>query len=65
MSEQTRRGCAQNTTNAGCGPGLKAALATKKAGLAAGEPRKRVNWLSVSPTKSLRTSRQCLDCWAL
>ena len=29
------------------------------------EWRMRPDWLSISRTKWLRTSRECLDCWAL
>ena len=29
------------------------------------EWRTRPDWLSISRTKWLRTSRECLDCWAL
>jgi hypothetical protein len=29
------------------------------------EWRVRPDWLSISRTKWLRTSRECLDCWAL
>ena len=65
MSEQTRRGCNQNTTNGDCGAEHQAAQATRKPALATEERRRRVNWLSVSATKSLRTNRACLDCWAL
>jgi hypothetical protein len=63
MIGQGRRGAAQETKSA-CGE-RRQAQKTKKAGALVAERRKRVNWLSISPSKLLRTNRQCLDCWAL
>ncbi len=42
-----------------------AADETRSVGAKAAEPPRRVNWLSISRTKCLRTSRDCLDCWGL
>ena len=63
--EQTRRGGGHDATEVGRGQKQQAANDTKKANASLGEPRRRVNWLSISRTKWLRTSRECLDCWAL
>ena len=63
MIGQGRGGSAQETTSA-CGE-RRHEQKTRKAGALVAERRKRVNWLSISPSKFLRTNRQCLDCWAL
>jgi hypothetical protein len=63
--EQTRRGDGHDAHENERGHGPRAANDTKKTSATMGEPRRRVNWLSISRTKWLRTSRECLDCWAL
>jgi hypothetical protein len=61
---QTRRDGSQETSGAAESQRLAASDARKRRATN-GEWRTRPDWLSISRTKWLRTSRECLDCWAL
>ena len=63
--EQTRRGRGDDAADVARGRSQEAAGHTASTSAKAGEPPRRVNWLSISRTKSLRTNRDCLDCWGL
>jgi len=61
---QTRRDGSHETNGAAESQRLAANDAPKRRATN-GEWRMRPDWLSISRTKWLRTSRECLDCWAL
>jgi len=61
---QTRHDDCQEASHVAAGD-RRAANSLGNAEARTSERRRRVNWLSISPTKRLRTSRECLDCWAL
>jgi hypothetical protein len=61
---QTRRNGSHEATEAADGRRFGASDARKRA-TSNSEWRPRPDWLSISRTKWLRTSRECLDCWAL